>query len=611
MFNILPPNPFRTIAALVLISSSAFSQEPTRFTLLDNAATNVHFNNTIKDSNEANILIYANFYGGAGVGVGDFNNDGLQDLYFAGNIVPDKLYLNQGNMVFEDATERSGIKQDGGWSTGVTVADINNDGFLDIYVSRELHDKKPEWRTNLLYINNGNGTFSESAKAFGVDNSERTRHSTFLDYDNDGFLDLFLLTQPPNPGSYSEFFGTDLKSKEYHLKLLKNTGNGSFVDVSQSAGIDLTGFPNGVCASDINNDGYTDIYVANDFDAPDFLFQNNRDGTFTNIADAAIKHTSYYSMGVDIADINNDALLDIFVVDMVAEDNFRLKSNMSGMNPDSFWKVVDEGGGYQYMYNTVQLNNGNSTFSDIAQFTGMAATDWSWSNLIADFDNDGLKDTYVTNGLLYDIRNTDADKNVASLVNKTTYDYLQNNPDGGNLNSIWDILNIDEVIALLPSQPLKNYAFQNKGNLNFENKRSEWGLDQESFSNGAAYADFDNDGDLDIVVNNINQEAFIYRNNSERMENANYLRVRLVDEGNKPVLGSKVTLHTSKGIQYQETTNVRGIYSTSEQLVHFGLGNIDQVDSLTINWPNGKTTVQRNIEPNQTLAFDMNDASKD
>ncbi|KKM21436.1 hypothetical protein LCGC14_1635460, partial [marine sediment metagenome] len=595
----------------MLISSSAFSQEPTRFTLLDNAATNVHFNNTIKDSNEANILIYANFYGGAGVGVGDFNNDGLQDLYFAGNIVPDKLYLNQGNMVFEDATERSGIKQDGGWSTGVTVADINNDGFLDIYVSRELHDKKPEWRTNLLYINNGNGTFSESAKAFGVDNSERTRHSTFLDYDNDGFLDLFLLTQPPNPGSYSEFFGTDLKSKEYHLKLLKNTGNGSFVDVSQSAGIDLTGFPNGVCASDINNDGYTDIYVANDFDAPDFLFQNNRDGTFTNIADAAIKHTSYYSMGVDIADINNDALLDIFVVDMVAEDNFRLKSNMSGMNPDSFWKVVDEGGGYQYMYNTVQLNNGNSTFSDIAQFTGMAATDWSWSNLIADFDNDGLKDTYVTNGLLYDIRNTDADKNVASLVNKTTYDYLQNNPDGGNLNSIWDILNIDEVIALLPSQPLKNYAFQNKGNLNFENKRSEWGLDQESFSNGAAYADFDNDGDLDIVVNNINQEAFIYRNNSERMENANYLRVRLVDEGNKPVLGSKVTLHTSKGIQYQETTNVRGIYSTSEQLVHFGLGNIDQVDSLTINWPNGKTTVQRNIEPNQTLAFDMNDASKD
>ena len=226
MFDILAPFTFRTIAALVLISTSAFSQEPKRFTLLDNAATGVHFNNTIKDSNEANILIYANFYGGAGVGVGDFNNDGLLDLYFAGNIVPDRLYLNQGNMVFEDVTERSGIIHDGGWSTGVTVADVNNDGFPDIYVSRELYDKKPEWRTNLLYINNGNGTFSESAKAFGVDNSERTRHSTFLDYDNDGFLDLFLLIQPPNPGSYSEFFGTDLKSKEYHLKLLKNTGKG-------------------------------------------------------------------------------------------------------------------------------------------------------------------------------------------------------------------------------------------------------------------------------------------------------------------------------------------------------------------------------------------------
>lgn len=385
------------LCVLLLTGRNPSSQsDQKRFTLMNSSSTNISFNNKIKDTKESNILLYANFYGGAGIGVGDFNNDGLQDLYFAGNLVDDKLYFNQGDLKFKDVTENSGIVNDGGWSTGVTIADVNNDGYVDIYVSRELYDDNPNLRSNLLYINNTDGTFTESAKKYGVDDSQRTRHATFLDYNKDGFLDLFLLTQPPNPGGYSIFSGTELLKPEYHLKLFKNTGKESFIDVSEETGIKQTGFPNGVSASDLNNDGWTDLYIANDFYSPDFLFINNQDGTFTNIADNALNHMSYYSMGVDIADINNDALLDIFVVDMVAEDNYRLKSNMSGMNPKRFWEVVEDSGSYQYMYNALQLNNGNSTFSNVAQFSGMAATDWSWSNLIADFDNDGLKDTYVT-----------------------------------------------------------------------------------------------------------------------------------------------------------------------------------------------------------------------
>ena len=594
---------------LLAIRNPSLVSDQKRFTLVSSSSTNINFNNKIKDTKESNILLYANFYGGAGVGVGDFNNDGLQDLYFAGNLVSDKLYLNQGNLTFKDITSTAGIIDDGGWSTGVTVADVNNDGYVDIYVSRELYDNNPKWRTNLLYINNTDGTFTESAKKYGVDDSQRTRHATFLDYNKDGLLDLFLLTQPPNPGGYSMFSGTELLRPEYHLKLFKNTGKDSFIDVSEETGIKQTGFPNGVSASDLNNDGWTDLYIANDFYSPDFLFINNQDGTFTNIADNALNHMSYYSMGVDISDINNDALLDIFVVDMVAEDNYRSKSNMSGMNPKRFWEVVEDSGSYQYMYNALQLNNGNSTFSNVAQFSGMAATDWSWSNLIADFDNDGLKDTYVTNGLLFDIRNTDADRNVARFIDKTRYDWLEKYPDGGNISSLFDILNLEDVTALMPSQPLKNYAFKNNGNLEFQKVMEEWGLNEESFSNGSAYADLDNDGDLDIVVNNINSEVFIYRNNSETFSDSNFIRIELSDAQHRPVLGTRTNLYSGTEIQTHETTNVRGIYSTSEPFVHFGLKKSIKVDSIVVTWPNQTKTVKRNLEVNQTIQIAMNEAS--
>ncbi|MBC8770213.1 VCBS repeat-containing protein [Arenibacter sp. BSSL-BM3] len=601
----------RKLIVLLVLSFHTFgcflglSQVDPRFSLLSPKQTGIDFNNEIKDSKEVNILLYSNFYGGAGVGVGDFNNDGLQDIYFAGNMVPDKLYFNQGNFKFKDVTNSSGIEDDGGWSTGVTVADVNNDGNLDIYVSRELYDKRPDWRTNLLYINKGNGTFVESALRFGIADSQRTRHATFLDYDKDGYLDLFLLTQPPNPGSYSEFSGTTLLKEEYHVKLFRNTGNDFFVETTKEAGIVLTGFPNGVSASDLNNDGWTDLYVANDFNAPDFLLINNQDGTFTNVAQEALGHMSYYSMGVDVADINNDALLDIFVVDMVAEDNFRLKSNMSGMNPDAFWKVVNDGGHYQYMYNALQLNNGNGTFSDVAQLTGMAATDWSWSNLVADFDNDGLKDTYITNGLLHDIRNTDADKLVAKLINEASFKYLQENPQGGNVKSVFDILNLEKVLSVLPSQPLQNYAFKNLGNLEFEKTMDNWGLREKSFSNGSAYADFDNDGDLDLVVNNINEKAFVYKNNSERFKAGNFFRIQLKDSRNRPVFGTKATLYMDGGKQFLEHTNVRGIYSTSEPILHFGVGSGSIIDSLEIQWPNSSITHLYQVKVNQLLKLDM------
>lgn len=599
--------PLSLVVGLLGCQSTESGKDLKLFSLLTSSETGVTFNNEVKDLKEHNILKYANYYGGAGVGVGDFNQDGLPDLFFAGNLVDDRLYLNQGDFRFQDISKKAGLENNGSWSSGVVVGDVNNDGWEDIYVTCELFDDKANIRANKLYINQGDLTFKNEAENWHAADTSRTRHATFLDYDNDGDLDLFLLNQPPNPGNYSKFRDADLSLDIYSPRLLKNV-TGDFVDVTIQAGLLKSGFPNSVVATDLDKDGFTDLYVSNDFEAPDFFYHNNGDGTFTDILQEAVGHTSFYSMGVDAADINNDGLSDIMVLDMVAEDNFRLKANMSGMDPTAFHQVVRNGGHYQYMFNTMQLNQGKNIFSDIAQLAGIAATDWSWSNLIADFDNDGDKDIYITNGLVRDIRNTDAQKEFVKEIVKITNEYIREHPDDAEV-TIFDIINLEEILNFIPSEKLFNYVYSNNGDLSFSPKMTEWGLDQKSFSNGSAYTDLNNDGFLDLVVNNINEEAYILKNNGAKTEDNHYLRLKLKDPNLQSVLDTEVQLTTGNQDQYIFTTSVRGMYSTSEQVVHFGIGQYETVEKVSITWPDKTITVLTDIEADQVLEVEKSNVS--
>lgn len=578
------------------------------FSLLPSTSTGIDFNNAVTDTEEANALIYELFYNGAGVAIEDINNDGLPDIYFAGNQVRDRLYLNLGNLKFRDITEASGILDRGGWSKGVNIVDINGDGFKDIYVCKNLYDDNPELRINELYINNGDLTFTESARDYNLNDPFRAIHANFFDYDKDGDFDMFLINQPPNPSLLSPLKGRNWLSPDLTYRFLENTGNG-FKDVTAAVGLENVGYGLSSIVGDFNNDQWPDLYVTNDYEGPDFFYINNGDGTFTNKANDYLKHISFFSMGSDVGDINNDGLLDLAVMDMVAEDNYRLKANMGGMNPEEFWNIVNLGGHYQYMFNTLQMNNGsdangNLVFSEIGQLAGMSNTDWSWSALFADFDNNGFQDLYVTNGIKKDIRNTDALRNIDAYLSSIVEKHQIKNASS-NLNEIRGLVSLDSILAFFPSQKIPNYVFKNKGGLNFAKASEEWGIDQPSFSSGAAYGDLDNDGDLDLVVNNVDDVAFIYENNSNKLTKNNFLNIKFTEANkHKSFFGTRASIYYDGGVQIGELTSARGFYSSSESLIHFGLGRSKKIDSLVISWYDGGSSVLHKIKSNQILTID-------
>jgi enediyne biosynthesis protein E4 len=606
------------------------------FTLLPAEKTGIGFQNQLDEGLNANILVYEYFYNGGGVATGDFNGDGRIDAYFTANMTDNKLYLNGGNWQFRDVTQASGAGgRPGPWKTGVTTVDINADGRLDLYVcySGAL---PPEKRANQLFVNQGNDasgvpTFAEKAAEYGLDSPGFSNQAYFLDYDRDGDLDMLLLNHNPknlpilNEVSTAELFATD--DPERGLRLFQQTTppsagpnqHGYFNDVTQRAG--LNGSPLsyglGLGIGDVNDDGWLDFYVSNDYAVPDYLYINNRNGrgdgpTFTNQITTSIGHTSQFSMGNDVADVNNDGRDDIFTLDMLPEDNRRQKLLMA---PDNFAKFdlnLRSGFYYQYMRNMLHLNVGNfgegeggrgregkgfspsplkkPLFSEIGQVAGVSNTDWSWAALLADFDNDGWKDLFVSNGYVHDYTNLDFIKYME--------DYVRSR---GRLQR-QDVL---EIIGHMPASNVVNYGFRNQRGASFSNQTQNWGFDRPSNSTGAAYADFDNDGDLDLMVNNINQPAFVYRNESDNQAATHFLQLNLRGKGgNTQGIGTKVTLFAGGNRQTQMQTLTRGYLSAVSPVLHFGLGTVQTIDSVMITWPTGLRQTLRNVPANQTLTVE-------
>ncbi len=583
-----------------------------RFELLPAEQTGVKFSNTIKEDFNNHILINSYLYNGGGVAVLDVNNDGLQDLYFSATQEPNRLFLNKGNLQFQDITEQAGVAALGGVKTGVTIVDINADGLQDIYVCRSGMQPTDE-RANLLFVNNGNATFSEKAKEYGLDDRSATNHANFFDYDLDGDLDVYVLNHPVifkdvNKITAKEVNGEYIRNKDpldewESDKIFRNDGNGHFTNVSKEAGISNRAWGLSVTVSDFNADGYPDIFVGNDYIEPDLLYINNKNGTFSVETDKYFRHTSNHTMGVDIADFNNDGLVDVVALDMVAESNQRQKELMTTMILDRYNNLVRFHYGHQIMRNVLQVNTGaapkdGAVFSDIGVLAGVWNTDWSWSPLLADFDNDGFKDLYITNGYRRDISNLD-------YLNYTAPQELANGLDPKKFKTI------DDYLKLIPTTPLRNYMFKNKDGLNFENSGIDWGFVQPSYSNGSAYADLDNDGDLEILVNNILGDVFIYKNKSVEKGGSNWLQVKLKGNQKNPFgTGSKVRITYDGGkTQYMEMTPTRGFFSSSQHIFHFGLGSAANIDKLEIRWmPDGKVQKLENVTANKVLTLNYSDA---
>jgi hypothetical protein len=582
---------------LVLSACNLGFDAKEQFRLLNSKDTGIDFNNALEESHIMNIITYPDFYSGGGVSIGDIDNDGLPDLFFTGNQVPPKLYKNLGDLKFKDITDISNLdKMPKGWYTGTSMVDLNADGWMDIYVCRSGM-AAPEDRANLLYINNRDGTFHEAAAEYGLDNKGFGVNAYFFDYDRDGDIDVYVANQTSARLNSEDAARLRNVSDPYSGdKLYENAGD-TFKDVTEQCGLysSQVGFTHGIAVGDINNDGLEDIYVSNDFFEYDYLYINDGDKTFTEKTKEATKHISHFSMGNDMADYNNDGLLDIVVLDMVAEDNRRLYMNTGGNDQQRFDRTVQHGLHYQYMFNVLHLNNGNETFSEIGMLAGISRTDWSWAPLLADFDNDGFKDLYVTNGIRKDIRNIDwsySYRNLTQFSNFTDFEASQ-----------WDFL-----LNSLPSEPVTNYMFRNNGDLTFNKVMNEWGMDQKSYSNGVACGDLDLDGDLDLVVNNVDAEAFVYEN---RATGSNYLQIKLSgDDRNTMALGTKVRIYHGNKYQYQQHYLARGYRSSMEPIMHFGLGNDTVIHKIEIIWPDGRETELSGVESNQVLSLNASNPVK-
>lgn len=583
------------LVVFLCLAHFSFAQKTPLFTAIPPETTNIQFKNTLTESPAINIITYEYFYNGGGVAAGDFNNDGLVDLYFTSNQLPNKLYLNRGNWQFEDATKAAGVPGRRGWKTGVTVADVNGDGWLDIYLCYSGTVDRA-YRANQLFINNGLNaqgqlTFTDQAKELGVVDEGFSTHAAFFDFDRDGDLDLYVLNHNvKNLRNFDASFVKKMVDEDAGDRFYENV-NGHFVDISRKAGIisNPLGYGLGLNIADVNNDGWPDLYVSNDYVEEDYLYLNNKNGTFTESLKTTLGHISNFSMGCDIADINNDGWLDIFTLDMLPEDNRRQKLLYAPDNYELYNNQVEHGFHHQLMRNMLQLNNGNGTFSEIGQLAGVSNTDWSWSALFADFNHDGHKDLFVTNGYGRDMINRDFVKFYADERLKFTQGKTE-----------------DRMFTMLqgvPSTPTHNYLYVNSGNLAFVNRSLEDGFAEEDFAHGALYADLDNDGDLDLVVNRMNQFAGIYRNNT--IENAaagHFLKIQLQStSANTAALGARVTVYTGSGAYTLENYPVHGFQSAMHIPLHFSFPDA-KVDSVLVRWPNGdRQRITSNLETNRLI----------
>jgi hypothetical protein len=570
------------------------------FTLLDRGSTGIDFRNMFIDDGAMNMNNYIYFYNGGGVAIGDINNDSLQDILFTGNMVKNRLFLNKGNFEFEDITARSGVAEKQGWCTGATMVDINGDGRLDIYICRSA-DGNPRKRENLLFINNGDLTFSEQAAKYGLADAGYSTQAAFFDYDKDGDVDCFIINhslQKYTSGVQEKPGLRNTHDPAYASKLYRNDG-GHFTDVTEAAGItsNVLTFGLGVTVSDFNNDGWPDVFESNDFSEPDYLFINNCDGTFTEGLSTCMDETSLFSMGADAADFNNDGLIDLQTLDMLAEDNRTQKMHSGAENFDKFQFLFSQGFYYQYSRNMLQKNNGDGTFSEVGQLSGISNTDWSWSALFGDYDNDGNKDLFVTNGYLKD---------------HTDMDFIRYSID--RLNRAMKKETVDPIAVYIKKMPTLtgyNYLFQNNGNETFSNRTKDWGLSKRGVSAGAAYSDLDNDGDLDLVINKSNDYADIYRNNAETNIKNKYLRVRLKGNAmNERGIGTKVKVFCKNKQYYQEQSPVRGFQSSTDPVLNFGVGKNELIDSVLVIWPDDIFQKLVDVKPNQTLTLNIGDAKK-